>query len=75
MLGYVSGLSVERYGAFAAPPKHRESAKNRACIGNLIIWLLGIACGFPLAVFAFEESYYKSLEDKRKTIVSSSLKV
>lgn len=54
-----TGLSIERYGAFAAPPKHRTTANNRACVGNLVIWILGTVCGLPLAIFAYEESFFE----------------
>ncbi|XP_067946367.1 gastrin-releasing peptide receptor-like [Watersipora subatra] len=53
-------LSIERYAAFATPPKHRVSAKNRACCGNLVIWIIGIGCGLPLAKFAYEDSYHNN---------------
>lgn len=54
MLSLVA-LSIERYVAFAAPPRHRTSAKNQAFIGNLAIWIIGAICGLPLAIFAYEE--------------------
>ena len=65
-----AALSIERYGAFAAPPKHRSSAKNRACVGNLVIWILGCLCGLPMAMFAKEQSFFIDGETD-KTIVSS----
>ena len=66
----IAALSIERYGAFAAPPKHRSSAKNRACVGNLVIWILGCLCGLPMAMFAKEQSFFIDGETD-KTIVSS----
>ena len=60
---------MERYGAFAAPPKRRMTAKNRACVGMILIWVIGALCGLPLAIFAYEESSFKRIsvnyEEKR----------
>lgn len=60
---------MERYGAFAAPPKRKLTAKNRACVGMILIWVIGALCGLPLAIFAYEESSFKKIpgnfEEKR----------
>ena len=71
----VLALAIERYGAFAAPPKRRHAAKNRACVGQIFIWLLGTMCGLPMAIFAYQKVTYRSIKDgqEEKYVVSRQL--